>query len=240
VRTLIIIPAYNEEAALPGVLQELAERAEEHDVLVVDDGSSDHSTDVAARSGATVMTLPFNLGVGGALRAGFRYAVACGYDRSIQFDADGQHDPAEIKKLLHALDEGADMAIGNRFDGDVDEYDVGAARGGAMAALRVVVRLLTGRRFSDTTSGFRAFNRPAVEMFARELSVEYMGDTVEALLLALAHGFTVVEVPTRMRGRAGGAPSQRNLRLVYRYLRTMLVLACTASRRPPRSRGAAR
>lgn len=239
-RTLIIIPAYNEEAALPAVLQELAERAEEHDLLVVDDGSSDHTTDVATRAGATVMTLPFNLGVGGALRAGFRYAVACGYDRSIQFDADGQHDPAEIKKLLHALDEGADMAIGNRFGGDVDEYGVGAARGGAMAALRVVVRLLTGRRFSDTTSGFRAFNRPVVEMFARELSVEYMGDTVEALLLALAHGFTVVEVPTRMRSRAGGAPSQRNLRLVYRYLRTMLVLACTASRRPPRPRGAAR
>lgn len=239
-RTLIIIPAYNEEAALPAVLQELAERAEEHDLLVVDDGSSDHTTDVATRAGATVMTLPFNLGVGGALRAGFRYAVACGYDRSIQFDADGQHDPAEIKKLLHALDEGADMAIGNRFGGDVDEYGVGAARGGAMAALRVVVRLLTGRRFSDTTSGFRAFNRPVVEMFARELSVEYMGDTVEALLLALAHGFTVVEVPTRMRNRAGGAPSQRNLRLVYRYLRTMLVLACTASRRPPRPRGAAR
>ncbi|HEX7520603.1 MAG TPA: glycosyltransferase family 2 protein [Acidimicrobiia bacterium] len=239
-RTLIIIPAYNEEAALPAVLQELADRAEEHDVLVVDDGSSDHTTDVAKRAGATVMTLPFNLGVGGALRAGFRYAVACGYDRSIQFDADGQHDPAEIKKLLHALDEGADMAIGNRFGGDVDEYDVGAARGGAMAALRVVVRLLTGRRFSDTTSGFRAFNRPVFEMFARELSVEYMGDTVEALLLALAHGFTVVEVPTRMRGRAGGAPSQRNLRLVYRYLRTMLVLACTASRRRARSRRSAR
>ena len=239
-RTLIIIPAYNEEAALPAVLQELAERAEEHDLLVVDDGSSDHTPDVGKRAGATVMTLPFNLGVGGALRAGFRYAVACGYDRSIQFDADGQHDPAEIKKLLHALDEGADMAIGDRFGGDVDEYGVGAARGGAMAALRVVVRLLTGRRFSDTTSGFRAFNRPVVEMFARELSVEYMGDTVEALLLALAHGFTVVEVPTRMRSRAGGAPSQRKLRLVYRYLRTMLVLACTASRRPPRPRGAAR
>ncbi len=239
-RTLIIIPAYNEEAALPAVLQELAERAEEHNVLMVDDGSSDHTTDVAVRSGATVMTLPFNLGVGGALRAGFRYAVACGYDRSIQFDADGQHDPAEIKKLLHALDEGADMAIGNRFGGDVDEYDVGAARGGAMAALRVVVRLLTGRRFSDTTSGFRAFNRPVFEMFARELSVEYMGDTVEALLLALAHGFTVVEVPTRMRGRAGGAPSQRNLRLVYRYLRTMVVLACTASRRRAQRPGAAR
>lgn len=233
-RTLIIVPAYNEEAALPEVLRELAEHAPEHDVLVVDDGSSDHTTDVARAAGATVMTLPFNLGVGGALRAGFRYAVSCGYDRGIQFDADGQHDPAEIDTLLHALDGGADMVIGDRFAEDVDEYRVGQMRGGAMAFLRVVVRVLSGRRFEDTTSGFRAFNRPVLELFARELSVEYMGDTVEALLLALQRGFHVVEVPTRMRSRAAGAPSQGSGRLAYRYLRTLVVLACSASRKGAR------
>lgn len=238
--SLVVIPAFNEEAALPATLAELVEIRPDLDIVVISDGSVDKTAALARAAGVHVIDLPFNLGIGGALQTGFRYAERAGYERAFQFDADGQHDPAEIKKLLHALDEGADMAIGNRFGGDVDEYDVGAARGGAMAALRVVVRLLTGRRFSDTTSGFRAFNRPVFEMFARELSVEYMGDTVEALLLALAHGFTVVEVPTRMRGRAGGAPSQRNLRLVYRYLRTMLVLACTASRRRARSRGSAR
>lgn len=237
-RTLIIIPAFNEEAALPAVLRELAERVPEYDLLAVDDGSRDRTAEAARAAGAAVMTLPFNLGVGGALRAGFRYAVACGYDRGIQFDADGQHDPGEIKKLLDALDGGADMAIGNRFAEEVADYEVGTARGGAMAFLRVVVRVLTGRRFSDTTSGFRAFNRPVLELFARQLSVEYMGDTVEALLLALQHGFTVVEIPTRMRPRVAGAPSQRNLRLVYRYLRTLLVLACTASR-PKRQKSSA-
>lgn len=233
-RTLVIVPAYNEEVALPDVLAELAAYMPSCDVLVVDDGSSDHTADVARRAGVAVVTLPFNLGVGGALRAGFRYAVSFGYDRGIQFDADGQHDPKEVKKLLDALDAGADMAIGNRFAEDVADYDVGTTRGGAMAFLRVVVRVLTGRRFSDTTSGFRAFDRRVIELFSRQLSVEYMGDTVEALLLALKNGFTVVEVPTRMRPRAGGQPSHRSLRLVYRYLRTLLVLVCTASR-PKRS-----
>lgn len=229
-RTLIIIPAYNEEAALPDVLRDLFERAGEHDILVVDDGSTDRTVAVARAAGARVVSLPYNLGVGGALRAGFRYAVAAGYDRGIQFDADGQHDPGEIKKLLDALDVGADMAIGNRFADEVADYNVGMARGGAMAFMRVVVRVLTGRRFVDTTSGFRAFDRPVVELFARELSVEYLGDTVEALLLALQRGFDVVEVPTRMRPRAAGEPSNRSFRLVYRYLRTLFVLVCSASR----------
>ncbi|MFN8036692.1 MAG: glycosyltransferase family 2 protein [Acidimicrobiia bacterium] len=233
-RTLVIIPAFNEEEALPGVLKELADRVGHLDVLVVDDGSSDRTAEIAPRFGATVVTLPFNLGVGGALRAGFRYAVTCGYDRAVQFDADGQHDPGNIDALCAAIDAGADLAIGSRFAVNESDYRVGAARGGAMAFLRVVVRVLTGRKFSDTTSGFRAFDRAVLELFARELSVEYMGDTVEALLLALKDGFRVVEVPTDMRPRAGGRPSHRNFRLVYRYLRTLLVLACTASR-PRRS-----
>lgn len=226
-RTLIIIPAWNESEALPAVLGELAAVIPECDVLVVDDGSSDDTAAVAERLGATVARLPFNLGIGGALRTGFRYALRNGYERAVQFDADGQHDAREVGRLLQALDGGADMVIGGRFAGDEQTYSVGRVRGGAMRLLRLGVTLLSGRRFSDTSSGFRAFSRPVLELFARTYPAEYM-DSVEALLLACYAGFEVVEVPARMRHRQAGAASNRNFKLIYHYLRLLIVMVTTA------------
>ena len=229
-RPLIIIPAYNEEDALPAVLVEVRRDLPDLDVLVVDDGSTDDTCRVARAAGAQVIALPFNLGVGGALRTGFRYACDNGYERAIQLDADGQHEPAAVRQLLAGLDDDVDLVIGNRFAPGVTPYSVGAARGGAMAFLRVLVRLVSGRWFQDTTSGFRAFGPRSLRLFSRELSVEYMGDTVEALLIALREGLRVKEVPTGMRQRAGGQPSNRSLRLVYRYLRALLVIFVNAGR----------
>lgn len=229
-RTLILIPAYNEEQALPAVLGELEATIPWCDVLVIDDGSSDATSAVARAHGATVAVLPFNLGVGGALRTGFLYALRHGFDRAVQFDGDGQHDAAEVAKLLQALDDGADLAIGTRFGGS-GHYAVGRTRGGAMGFLRVVVRMTSGQRFTDTSSGFRAFDTRCITLFARLYPVEYLGDTVEALLLALHEGLEVREVPVQMRQRAGGVASSRNLRLVYHYLRLLLILTLTASRR---------
>jgi glycosyltransferase involved in cell wall biosynthesis len=235
-RTLIIVPAYNEEAALPGVLAELAQVVPEHDVLVVDDGSADRTSAVARSAGVVVATMPFNLGVGGALRTGFRYALRHGYDRAIQLDADGQHDPSLVKTLLDALDEGADLVIGSRFaDPQQGVYEVGRTRGGAMRLLRLIVRALSGQRLTDTSSGFRAFNRPTLQLFAHHYPVEYLGDTVEALLLASYAGLSIVEVPTPMRTRAAGVPSNRSFRLVYHYLRLLVTVAITLPiRRAPR------
>ena len=230
-KTLIIIPAFNEEASLPGVLAGLRLNAPEHDVLVVDDGSTDRTAEVAATHGATVATLPFNLGVGGAVRTGFQFAVRQGYDRAIQFDADGQHDPLEIPGLLGELDAGADLVIGSRFADGSHEYNPGRVRGRAMGLLRLTLNLLAGQRFTDTSSGFRAYSRRLLEFFARTYPVEYLSDTVEALLLACYAGFTVVERPVVMHRRAGGAPSNRNVKLIYHYLRLLLVLASTASLR---------
>ena len=229
-RTLVILPALNEEEALSGVLQELARICPELDVLVVDDGSTDGTADVARAEGVPVAVLPFNLGVGGALQTGFRYAVAHGYQRAIQFDADGQHDPTQVPALLAALDEGADLVIGSRFAAPEpgSEYDVGRLRGGAMGILRVAVRLLSGRSFSDTSSGFRAFSSRLLAFYAAEYPNEYLGDTVEALLLACQAGFRVVEVPVTMRVRAAGTPSTQNVRLAYHYLRALLSLLCRA------------
>jgi glycosyltransferase involved in cell wall biosynthesis len=228
---LLILPAYNEEDALPGVLAELRATVPEFDVLVVDDGSTDGTAAVARAARVPVARLPFNLGVGGALQTGFRYAVERGYPRVIQFDADGQHDAAEIPALLAAMDDGADMVVGSRFAHEARTYTTGRVRSSAMRVLRLGVQLLSGQRFSDTSSGFRAFSLPLVRFFAENYPVEYLGDTVEALLLACYEGHRVVEVPVRMRPRTMGRASNRNLKLVYHYLRTLVIMVTTASLR---------
>lgn len=231
---LVIIPAFNEHEALPGTLAELAATVPSYDVVVIDDGSSDDTAEVAERLGATCLRLPFNLGIGGALRTGFRYAVDNGYSRAIQFDADGQHDASQISAILSPLDDGADMVIGSRFAG-VGDYRVGRSRGLAMGFLRWSIQRLAGRKFTDTSSGFRSFDRGVLEMFAVDYPIEYM-DSVEALVLACRAGFDVREVPVTMRERMGGQASNRRFRLLYHYLRVLVSLANTP--RTSRSTGA--
>lgn len=231
-RTLVILPAKDEAASLPGVLAQLRGRHPDLDLVVVDDGSTDETAAVARAGGAAVLSLPFNLGIGGALRTGFRYAVREDYDRALQFDADGQHDAEEIAALLGALDDGADMVIGSRFTREGHSYEVGRVRRRAMGVLRLAVRQLSGQSFSDTSSGFRAFDRPVLEYFALNYPAEYM-ESVEALVLACAAGFKVAEVPVRMHSREAGRPHNRNLKLVYHYLRLFVVMTASASRRRP-------
>ena len=235
-RTLVIIPAYNEEQSLPGVLRELAAQTPEYDVLVVSDGSTDRTADVARAAGVHVAVLPFNLGIGGALRTGFAFAVRRGYERAVQFDADGQHDPLAVERLLAPLTTGADMVIGSRFaEGGAVTYDVSKIRRRAMQLLQRLVRWLVGRTYTDTSSGFRSFSRAMLVFFADTYPVEYM-DSVEALVLACNAGFRVEEVPVNMRGRTGGAPSNRRLRLVYYYVRLLVVLVVSTTSRGQRAR----
>lgn len=230
IATLVIIPAFNEELALPAVLESLRQR-DEFDVVVVDDGSTDRTADVARSGGAVVLSLPFNLGIGGALRCGFRYAVDAGYERAVQFDADGQHDSDALAALLAPLDDGADLVVGSRFADGSGAYEVSWARGKAMGLLRLVVRVLARRTITDTSSGFRAFSAPMLEFFAATYPSEYM-ESVEALLLAVNGGFNVVEVPVVMHSRTAGEASTLRLRLVYHYLRVMLMLVVKVHRRP--------
>ena len=237
-RTAVIIPAFNEVDALPAVLADLATHVPDHYVIVVDDGSTDGTYLAAVDGGATCLRLPFNLGIGGALRLGFRHAVREGFDRAYQFDADGQHDASQIAALLTALDD-ADMVIGSRFVDD-GGYQVGRSRGVAMALLRQLVGAISGQRFTDTSSGFRAFRRPVLEFFATEYPMEYM-ESVEALVLAVRHGFTVHEVPVTMRDRSAGTASNRNLRLAYHFVRLLIVLVAGGpGGRPRRTHGARR
>ena len=230
-RILIITPALNEEESLPATLKELREVVDDPDILVIDDGSTDATAEVASRASAVSAQLPFTLGVGGAVRVGLHYAQRNSYDRDVLIDADGQHDPAGITALLEALDHGADMAVGSRFATGTDDYPVGRTRRQAMRFLGAIVRALTGQRFSDVTSGFRAFDRPVIELLAREYPVEYLADTVEALLIVRYAGFRVDEVPISMRPRAAGVPSTRRVKLVINYLRLLIGILGSASRR---------
>jgi glycosyltransferase involved in cell wall biosynthesis len=228
--TAVIIPAFNEAEALPGTLAELRAVRPDLHIVVVDDGSADDTAGVARRAGVEVLSLPYNLGIGGALRLGFRYAVERGFAQALQFDADGQHDPAEIATILAPLEAGADLVIGSRFAGRGD-YRVGRSRGVAMRLLRALAMRLAGQRFSDTSSGFRAFSRPMLERFAVDYPIEYL-DSVEALVFACRAGYDVREVPVTMRPRAAGTASNRRFRLLYHYVRLLVVLGCSPRPRP--------
>lgn len=226
---LVVIPAFNEERCVAQVVKEVADAVPDAHLLVVDDGSADRTRDVALGAGADVLSLPFNLGVGGALRAGFRYAVRFGYEQVVQVDGDGQHNPAEIPRLLAGLDD-ADLVIGARFAGE-GAYQV---RGARKLAMRLLARSLSRRTnvpLTDTTSGFRAFDRAAIETFARDYPAEYLGDTVEALVIAARAGLQVTQVPVTMRNRLSGRPSHRSLRSAVYLGRVVLALAMSRLRR---------
>jgi glycosyltransferase involved in cell wall biosynthesis len=227
----VIVPAWNEREALPGVLAELATSLPHADVLVVNDGSTDGTADVARASGtAMVLDLPLNLGVGGAMRAGYRFAAREGYDAAVQVDADGQHDPADVARVVAALGEGgADVVIGARFAG-VGSYAVRGPRRWAMSVLSGVLSRIAGTRLTDTTSGFRASNRRAIALFADEYPAEYLGDTVESLVIACRAGLTVRQIGVEMRPRAGGTPSHNPAKAALFLGRAMLALVIALSR----------
>ena len=235
-RVLVVLPAWNEQAALPEVLAEVARTLPDVDLLVVNDGSTDNTSGVARASGlATVVDLPLNLGVGGAMRAGYKYAARAGYDVAIQLDSDGQHDPAEVPKLLETLaDTGSDLVIGARFAG-TGSYQVRGPRRWAMRLLSAVLSRLVGTRLTDTTSGFKAAGPRAIALFARDYPAEYLGDTIGALVNAARSGLQVSQIGVEMRPRAAGAPSHNPFKSALYLARAMLALVVAMSR-PMKSR----
>lgn len=218
---LVVIPALNEEESVADVVRDVRSAYPSARCLVIDDGSDDATGPRARSAGADVLTLPFNLGVGGAMRAGFRFARAHGHQIVVQVDADGQHDPRMIREMITRLDD-ADLVIGARFAGK-GEYGVRGPRKWAMRLLATVISRVAGTRLTDVTSGFKAAGPRAVELFADEFPAEYLGDTIEALVIAARAGLRIEQVPVAMRVRQAGEPSHRPVRAaVY------LIRACAA------------
>jgi glycosyltransferase involved in cell wall biosynthesis len=222
-QTLVVVPAFNEEASVAGVIHEIRSTLPGAGVLVVDDGSRDRTAAVADEAGATVASLPFNMGVGGAMRVGFRFALAHGYQNVVQVDADGQHDPANVPALLDAL-RSSDLVIGARFAGQ-GEYDVRGPRRWAMRVLATILSRTAHTPLTDTTSGFKAMGPRTVALFAREYPAEYLGDTIEALVIAARAGCRISQVPVSMRPRAGGTPSHNPFKSAAYLARAFVALS---------------
>jgi glycosyltransferase involved in cell wall biosynthesis len=229
-RTLIVMPALNEEASVGTVVAEVQASLPGVTCLVVDDGSTDRTTAAARAAGALVASLPYNLGVGGAMRVGFRFAVENGFENVVQIDSDGQHNPAEVPRLLDEL-RSNDVVIGARFAGEGD-YSVRGPRKWAMKFLAVILSRTAGTTLTDTTSGFKAAGPRAVALFARYYPAEYLGDTIEALVIASRAGCNIAQVPVSMRARAAGTPSHNPFKAGLYLGRAALALAF-ALLRPP-------
>ncbi|MFS2240933.1 glycosyltransferase family 2 protein [Microbacterium sp. OR16] len=230
-RVLVLVPAWNEHKSVGATVREILLADPDYDVLVVDDGSSDATPDLARDAGALVMSLPFNLGVGGAMRAGFTYAQRMGYRRAIQVDADGQHNPADIERVLQGLND-ADISIGARF-ADVGDYTVRGPRRWAMVVLARVVSGVAKTRLTDVTSGFRAAGPRAIDQYVRYYPAEYLGDTLDSLVAACHAGLTVTQVPVAMRPRRHGSPSQGPIGSTIYLLRSCFALTLALMRPSP-------
>ncbi|WP_439646321.1 glycosyltransferase family 2 protein [Sanguibacter suarezii] len=229
-RVLIIIPAWNEEETLGDVLDEVAAELPSVDVVVVDDGSTDRTSEVARAKGVRVLQLPINLGVGGAMRAGYKFAARNRYTYTVQLDADGQHPPKEVPTILDALvSTGADVMIGARFAGAGD-YQTRGPRRWSMTVLSVILSRVTRAELTDTTSGFKACGPRAISLFSTTYPAEYLGDTVEALVIAARGGLTVDQTGVSMRPRAGGRPSHSPVKAAVFLVRALLALGIALTR----------
>ena len=222
-RVLAIVPAWNEERNVGHTVREILSIESAYDVVVVDDGSADRTADVAREAGAIVLSLPFNLGVGGAMKTGFTYAQRRGYDRVIQVDADGQHNPADIARVVEGL-EVADISIGARF-ADVGDYSARGPRRWAMLFLAGVVSRVARTKLTDVTSGFRAANQRAIDQYVKYYPAEYLGDTIDSLVAGVHAGLTVTQVPVAMRPRMHGSPSQGPIGSTVYLFRSVFALS---------------
>jgi glycosyltransferase involved in cell wall biosynthesis len=231
-RKLAIVPAYNEADMVARVIRDINRQAPGFDVVVIDDGSTDETARCAEEAGAAVIRHPFNLGIGGAMQSGYKYALRSGYDVAVQVDGDGQHKPEYISDLLAALRTGkkADMVYGSRFRGNPG-YKVPLGRRVGNLIFSVVLTAITRKRITDPTSGFRMTNRRGIELFARDYPHDY--PEVEAILMLHAHRLRVHEVPVRMNARGFGRSSIDYPRSAYYMAKVLLALFVGLLRRRP-------
>jgi len=221
-RVAVVVPAYNEENTIGGVVRKIIALGEGFTPIVINDDSSDKTFSVANREGALVIDLPCNLGIGGAVQTGFRYAFRNGYDVCVQVDGDGQHPVSEIPNLARILvDEGYDIVIGSRFV-EKTEYNISIMRRIGIHIISMFLRVSTGMRVKDPTSGFRAINGRAIRLFANDYPQDF--PEPESLIFAHKYGFKVKEVPSVMIDRMHGTSSITPLKSAYYMIKVLLAM----------------
>ena len=220
---LVVVPALNEQESISAVIA--AVKSAGFQVLVVDDGSSDETYSIAKRSGAQVMELSMNLGVGGALQSGFAYAVANGFDAVVQVDGDDQHSAESIEKLIAAANStNADMVIGSRFLDDASSMKLPIVRRIGMAILRSYASSSCRTKITDSSSGFRLIRNPLLAEFAKSFPSHYLGDTFEALTVSGRKNYKVIEIPAPFRERQFGKSSSTSLLSLFLVFRALFVV----------------
>ncbi len=219
---LVIIPAYNESESIIGTIEAIKKKAPEYDYVVINDCSTDDTLEICRRNGYECIDLPVNLGIGGAVQTGYRYAAENGYDIAVQIDGDGQHDPAFLSRMEKVLfDHGADMVIGSRFI-ENEGFQSSFARRMGISYFTKLIRFLTGAQITDPTSGFRMVGKELVELFAQDYPWDYPEpeSVVEVLLLKKK----VVEIPVIMKERQGGISSIQTRRSIYYMIKVSLAI----------------
>ena len=227
-RTLIIIPAYNEAENIEKVVDNIIQKFPQYDYIVVNDGSSDATRDVCRERGYQYLNLSINLGIGGAVQTGYKYAKDKGYDVAVQIDGDGQHDIAYLKDMLSVLEKDeADIVIGSRFI-DKEGFQSSAARRVGIRILSVLIFVCTGCRIKDVTSGFRAVNKKFIDIYAKNYPMDY--PEPEAIVSAVMYGGRIKEQPVIMHEREKGNSSINLLKSVYYMIKvTLAIIVCRIS-----------
>jgi glycosyltransferase involved in cell wall biosynthesis len=233
---LAVVPAYNESRTVGSVVRAIRDEVPFVDVVVIDDGSTDDTAAAAERAGAKAVRLPFNLGIGGAVQTGFRYALDEGYDYMVQIDGDGQHDPAEVPTLIRTMEArpNIDVVCGSRFlRGSTDQprYPAPLSRRTGIHLFAFLLRRIVGPKISDPTSGFRLYNRRAIRLFAGDYPHDY--PEVEAVLMLHHHRLDMCEARVRMYNRGGGVSSIGAGKSAYYMVKVLLALALALARRRP-------
>lgn len=222
-KILAVIPAYNEEESILEVVRDLKENAPFVDVLVVNDGSSDGTAQLLKEHGINHIDLIKNLGIGGAVQTGYKYALQNDYDIAVQFDGDGQHSAKYIPDLIKPIEEDrADLVVGSRFKGDIEGFKSSVMRRLGINILSAVLRLASTNKIEDATSGFRAADRKVIELFASYYPDDY--PEPEALALVARKGLLVAEVPVSMNERLGGESSIKRMDGVYYMIKVTLAI----------------
>jgi glycosyltransferase involved in cell wall biosynthesis len=229
VNVLIIIPAYNEEKSIQRVIASIKSEQPDVDIVVINDGSTDRTSQAAKKTGlVTVIDLPVNVGIGGAMQTGYLYAHRRGYDIAVQIDGDGQHDPAELGKIMLPVMEGdADCCIGSRFL-EKTEYRSGFSRRIGIWFFSWMIHWMIGKRFTDPTSGFRAVNKRIIEHYAENYPEDY--PEVEAIVMLTRQSFRVKEVSVLMHSRQAGRSSITPFKSMYYMIKVSLAVLITRIR----------